>query len=572
MHRVGRQKRSLLRSPSNSQAVKALTELRGSFGSEQSAKKQALLRQLQRAELSTARAVLVLHETLCFLRAYPDDAVLLALVEKMLAGFSRRRDLRRHRAELADSGIAGTDLYYRFFAPSARWLSERHPGALSVDWTSFENEALLTARLPLLATYSETPALDELDFPVRSWVKRLSGPRQTDLEFLVQRIAHLGRSDAERDNFYDELDLLVRLKPGANTPSRTSAHLSGRPIHFQSQPLRRERPNLSKLLREPPRPVAAVDQKTGERLVSMAREAMVVRHRDLDAFVNADARDVRMYSCGDGLEIAVLGVKPTNRLLLEAVYGYLMLKNGVPIGYVLTSALFGSSEIAYNVFDPWRGGEAALLYGQVMAVTQQLYGSDTFTIFPYQLGGDGNSEGLKSGAWWFYQKLGFRAREPSVLALMNAELRRMKKDPKHRTSIRDLRHLSTANVFWSEKKVRDDIIGLFPIGEVGLAITDSLAARFGSDRERGEVVSEKEAAKLCGVKSLRAWTREEREAFRRWSPLVLALPGVSRWSAGERRQLGEVARMKGGHRESDFARALDGHRKLRAALRKLAGQ
>ena len=43
-----------------------------------------------------------------------------------------------------------------------------------------------------------------------------------------------------------------------------------------------------------------------------------------------------------------------------------------------------------------------------------------FTIYPYQLGDDGNQKGLASGAWWFYQKLGFRARDPQVLQLWSA--------------------------------------------------------------------------------------------------------------------------------------------------------
>ncbi len=44
-----------------------------------------------------------------------------------------------------------------------------------------------------------------------------------------------------------------------------------------------------------------------------------------------------------------------------------------------------------------------------------LFNVDTFTVYPYQLG-YGNDEGLKSGAWWFYQKLGFRARAPRCAA------------------------------------------------------------------------------------------------------------------------------------------------------------
>ncbi len=109
---------------------------------------------------------------------------------------------------------------------------------------------------------------------------------------------------------------------------------------------------------------------------------------------------------------------PERRLLLESVYGFLTLKNGVPVGYVLVSALFGSSEIAYNVFETFRGGESGRIYGKVLALTRQLFGPDVFTIFPYQLGGYGNPEALESGAWWFYQKLGFRPRAPHVVALM----------------------------------------------------------------------------------------------------------------------------------------------------------
>src|SRR5260221_8761885 len=46
------------------------------------------------------------------------------------------------------------------------------------------------------------------------------------------------------------------------------------------------------------------------------------------------------------------------RSLLESVYGFLTLKNGVPMGYVLTSALYHSAEVAFNVFDTFRGAEA----------------------------------------------------------------------------------------------------------------------------------------------------------------------------------------------------------------------
>ncbi len=551
--------------------LRAFAQTKGRFGGSTGAEKLLLLRALAATTLPNAKAVLALHEALCFLRAYPDDAAVLAQVKAMLDRFDERADLRRHRRQLRDSGLAGTTIRFGFFAATARWLSERFPGALQVVWPGFANADLLNQRLSLFATWPETPGLDEIDWPMRDWVRRLAGRDTTDADFLIRRSWRLGRSEQERETFYDELDLELDLRPGPGTPSRSRALLPRRAVHWQTTPLRRERPDLPQELRRRAKEVA-VDEAMGERIVTLVREAMVLRHRDLDAFAYGDPSDVRLFDCGEGLEFAVIGVIPERRLLLEAVYAYVTLKNGVPIGYVLTSGFFGSSEVAYNVFDPWRGGEAGLVYGRVLSVTKQLYGTDTFTIYPYQLGGEGNTEGLKSGAWWFYQKLGFRSRDPAVLALMERELAAMAKDKAHRTSIAVLKELAGENVYWSAGKARDDVLGVFPLANVGLAITDYLARRFGADRERGERVCAAEAAEMCGVRGWQKWANGECLWWRRWSPLILVLPGVARWSVDERKALVAVVRTKGGRRESDYVRLLDAHKKLRAALRRLAAE
>jgi hypothetical protein len=41
--------------------------------------------------------------------------------------------------------------------------------------------------------------------------------------------------------------------------------------------------------------------------------------------------------------------------VLEATYVYLVVKNGVPVGYLQGSGLGGWAEINYNIFPPWRG-------------------------------------------------------------------------------------------------------------------------------------------------------------------------------------------------------------------------
>jgi hypothetical protein len=548
--------------------LRHLEARRAEFGARAAAEKREALDRLARVRLSTAGEVLRLHDALCFLRAYPDDAALLARVTRLLAAFDQRADLRAHRRALENSGIAGTTTRFRFFHPTVEWLSERWPGRLRVDWDEFEHADRLETFFPLIAARAELPGVDEFEMPVRERVARMSGARATDAEFLAAGFRRAFPESEVREAMWDEMDPPLVLEPGDDTPARTRERLAAGPRAFQHAPLSRERPDLAAELARPPLAVRALGLGAGRRVVDLARACMVTRSRDLDAFSYGSAADVRMVDCGDGLTFACIGVVPQRRLLLEAVYAFLTLKNGVPIGYVLSSALYGSAEVAFNVFETWRGAEAGRVYGRAFAMIAHLFGADSFTIFPYQLG-EGNDEAIESGAWWFYQKVGFRPRDRGALRLMNAELARMKRRPAHRSTPATLRRLAAHNVYWHAGPPRDDVIGLIPLASVGLQTTKLIAGRFGADRTRAERECSREASALLGCDP-RRFSAGERAAWTAWCPVVLALTGLDTWSAGERAALVDVIRAKGGRRESDFVAAFDAHAKLRVALRALA--
>jgi hypothetical protein len=187
---------------------------------------------------------------------------------------------------------------------------------------------------------------------------------------------------------------------------------------------------------------------------------------------------------------------------------------------------------------------------------------------PYQLGDD-NEEAIESGAWWFYSKLGLRPKEPATLALMRRELAAMRRRPAHRSSPATLRRLARECLYFHAGAPRRDVIGLVDLGAIGLRVSDGLAARFGSDRPAAAAACEGEAAALLGVRT-RGWSASERLWLRRWAPLVLALPGVARWGAADRRDLAALIRLKGGRRESDYAVAARRHRRMWAALTAMA--
>ncbi|MHC4931016.1 MAG: hypothetical protein ACYTGV_02345 [Planctomycetota bacterium] len=550
-------------------ALQELESLKYDFGAEATARKVELLLLLERRRLPDSDSVHSFHELLCFLRAYPETAGLLEIAERIVTRFDARSDLRHHRRSLADTGIAGTVIHFRFFWLTAIWLARRWPKCLTIEWREFEHKGKLEGFLHLLLPYSESPVLDAFGHTPQGWLRSLKGPEETDAAFLIRRYQALKVETPLREKIYEDLDIPMVLSPGPTTPARSRERWEKSPIVFQEKPPARSRPNLRRAIGQAMPRVRPVDPKEGRRLIDLANGCMVPRHRDLLIFLYADEKDVRMVDFGDGLQLACMGAVPERRLVLESVYGCLTLMNGVPIGYVLCSAFFNSSEVAYNVFETFRGAGAAQVYARVLATIGQLFGADTFALDPYQLG-HGNREGQESGAWWFYYKLGFRPHDPGVRAMVREELAKMKSNPRHRTSIDRLDEMASEYMFLHLGPSRRDVLGHIDLGNIGAHISRYLAQRFGGLREQGIATCAEEAARLLGLRRPGALTPGERLAWKRWAPLVLTLPGVRRWTPAQKRALRDVIRAKGGRRETDFVRLFDRHPRLRRALLRLS--
>jgi hypothetical protein len=542
----------------------ALERSKDHYGAGCAGAKLALLGRLERAELRSARAVWRLHEVLCFLRAYPDDARVLAQVERMLARFSGRADLRRAREALTDSGIAGTPIRYRFFWSTLRWLARRWPDRIEIDRSESEVADKLASVLPLLVTWAEAAALKQLDPPAFAAIDRLRARGESAAAFFVRRIDAMPGDAFTREAFHDAIEPTYELKSGPDTPSRTRARHAAAPMAYQRQPLRHARPDLREELGRIYRAVRLASAREGGQLIELARGAMVTRSRDLDAFAYGNARDVRLVDDGGGLGFALIGVIAERRALIAATCGYLILHNGVPIGYGEAFVTGRSAVMTFNIFATFRGAEAAYTFARTLAMVRHMFGAESFSLDPYQLG-KGNDEAIASGAWWFYYKLGFRPLTADARRVLRRELARRRADPDHRSNAATLRALAKSHLLFDFDRSRSP--SLPPVAELGLRVCDSLATRVGGDRERVLEECSRETMRLTGVRSLRGFSAGERLAWQRWSPLVVfALPGVSRWSQAERREFARVIRAKGGRDENEFIARFAAHPKLERAL------
>jgi len=431
-----------------------------------------------------------------------------------------------------------------------RWLAARHPSLLTVDWRDPEFEPRLSAALPLLAGVAEAEAIRRLRLPAREAIERLRRRGETDAAYLIRRLAAIRGDDRVREATHDAIDLAYRLEGSPSGPSRTLAAYERARVAFDPPPVH-VRPDLRAEIARAPRATRRLARAEGARLIDLAREAMVTRSRDLDAFAYGDPADVRLVDDGGGLAFAMIGVTPARRLYLPAVYGALTLRNGVPIGYVQLDVLFGNAELSFNMFETFRGGEAGFVFARLLAAAHHELGASSFSIEPYQLG-RGNDEAIDSGAWWFYARSGFRPRERSVARLARAELAKRARDRDYRSSRSTLLALAEAHLHWAPDARRTGVVT--PIAAIGLAAA------------RHDGASERTAMRRLGVRSLRGWSAGERLWLRRWAPLIEAVPRIERWRVTERRALVALVRAKGGRRESDYVRLSEAHRHWSDAL------
>lgn len=553
--------------PPSEQCVEQLESWRTQFGAEAEATKITLLDALSGAFPQEASLLLRLHEALCFIKAYPDSPAVLHRVNRLLYEFADRPEVARARRKLDETGIITTTTVYPFSYPMACWLAQSYPAHVDIAWDCYADPAPLDRILVLLTTLAEHPGIDDEHVSSAEWLANAAGGGNAFVS-LINRFNTMSCDEMTRQSLYDSLALPLRLTLGKDFPSRTTAAINVKKPYYQREPLRRGAIDLRRELQRLPARRRLSRNETS-RLINLARACMAVRHRELEAFDYASPDDGFVYECGRGLRIVMIGLQPARRLFLESVYAGLLLKNGVPIGYTLASGLFESSEVAYNVFETFRGGESSWIFGRVLAVVYDLFRPTDFTVMRYQIGYE-NDEALSSGACWFYYNLGFEPRGRAVVNLLRAEREKLRRDPRYRSPRRVLRRLSRENIYFHLGEPRDELIGLFPYENIGHQVTRHIARAYGGDPIRAVQTATANVAQRLGVTDLSAWPSAEREAFRRWSVMIELFPDLDQWSSAQKRQLIRILRAKGGTHEARFVRLSNRHQRLRTSIYQLA--
>lgn len=548
--------------------VHRLFEIRNRFDSAASAEKLELLRLLDEIGLRTAADSRRLHTALCFIRAFPDTIAHYRQSRALLASFEKRVDdlPAAARSGLWDSGIIGTPVHYEFSYEVASWMARRGAGAVSIDWDEMGDTDRLDDLLAQLLLPAEEEYFDSGYVSSREWIELAAAATDgTDFDWLL---AQLGdeRMKPVWSALYNAAELQLIWDLRGATLSKSLNTMPVAPVKIRSRGMRKRLGNVKQEIIRPVDALNRLPPRAGSRLIDVAMASMAVRHRETIHFNFANPKEVYLADVGEGVSVAVFGLQPKYRYPLECTMGYLILSNGVPVGYGGASALFRQVNTGINIFDEYRGSEASYLWLQVMRVYHHLTGCTRFIANPYQFGGD-NAEALESGAFWFYYRLGYRPVLPGVRQLAQREWRRMRRNKAHRSDVRSLRRLTSCDMHLTLPGARAaDLFEERWIETSSLLATEALAATGCATRAEAVDRVANDVARDLDLQGLGRWSPEERLGFSRIAPFVAAT-GLASWPAGAKRSMRKLLRAKGGKFEADYARLLSEHEHFLSAIR-----
>jgi len=572
-----------------------LDELKSRFGSHEQRTIERLLSRLPRLRFTDAEALLRYHEILLFLRAYPHSERTLRLANTELSDFARRvKQLEASGVDLSAldspevSGIAGRHVTDTFTYPIVRWLVKPRgqQGRVVLDWDWFEDENRLAETWPRFIPLLEEDASVEANVPYERWLQSVTATSVEnrsvkDLVWLIQRFESLPKTEKEKAELYDAQKLYVRWTP-AYRATRTGMRLAiskGAKVFYHHGPLIQRRDvSLQRELENPPTTLKRLSSKQGEAILDMTRAASTVRYRELYGFTHGDPERVFQTNLGRGVEVFIVGVPAGKRLPLRAYHAAMIFKNGAPVGYFEGLSLFERLESGFNLYHTFRDGETAWLYARILNIFRHLLGVTAFSLDPYQIGYE-NEEGVESGAFWFYRKLGFRPTNPDVMKLVVNEEKKIASRSNYRTSRRTLRKLAAGPMIFELDKIPDKSPDMSKLGDwdrfcvrnIGLAVAARMGSKFGGNAERFRAEAVKKLNGVLGL-SQRDWQAAELSALSDFAVTLYLVEDLHRWSDKEKQALVRVVRVKAGRDESGYLQLMQKHARLRNAMIKLGSQ
>jgi len=386
-----------------------------------------------------------LHQTLLCILAYSNNKVMFDFVNvalfKLVLGIEQNLTLQ---TRLVGTGIYQTPIECNFSFEKVCFIIEKLPNQVSIHSANSTIETQ-KASLKLVLPFVEYAKIHEgeKDFKTRI-LFFTSCKTQTDLEWLIQSIQQTNLPNETKAFIYNQLGIFIQWKVYDLDSSVSFLRGPSLLIYFHTKPLNKKINFENTIKRQLPTPVK-LTVKEKHSIIDSAKMTLFYLYRETEPFKNANTEDITLFQLDNGISIALYGSSVAKRYSLESYIGYLVFKNNIPASYG-GGWLFGERcQFGINILEAFRGGESSLIICELLRVYHQQFGATCFVVKPYQFGLH-NAEAIKTGAFWFYYKFGFRPENQDLKELAHKEEKEKLTNPKYKSTTATLKQYTKSNL------------------------------------------------------------------------------------------------------------------------------
>lgn len=387
------------------------------------------------------------HDALLFTLAYPESKTIQDLAVKEMIRLAKHLNNSdgRVRDQFILSGIANTQTDGAFSLSLIKWMLLEYGKDVTLhshDKNGVHPKDVFKYIFPEM----EFELLADEKLNAAQWMNKANGIKDKHqlLCWIVNQVESIKCNSLLKDQLFESLKIYVTIN-GSNTRfSRSFGNILPKNTHYHSSGILKKFDELAIIQKKLPK-VKSLNKAEKNGIINSARTALALLNREADPITYCHENGLVFYELEHGVSIALFTMLPERRLPLESYVGFMMYKNGYPMAYG-GGWLFGNRTLlGINIFEAFRGGESAFVFAQLLRTYKQAFGANYFEVEPYQFGKN-NPEGIKSGAFWFYYRFGFRPVNSELYELSNSEAEKIKSNKSYRSTTDTLKKFTAGNV------------------------------------------------------------------------------------------------------------------------------
>ncbi len=499
------------------------------------------LEKCSQQKLSSIKLIKTYHDQLLFLSAYSENKEIFRLAQDELNRISdaiiQLSDQKKE--QISNSGMPFTEIQGTYSFVLMKWLIKNFPNNVSIhsfDETGVHPKELLKYRLNEM----EFECIGNDTLSKTKWIQLTSGFKKPkdQLKWLLSEFENLKIDTVFKEQLFESLKLYIRINPADIQFSRSYGTVPIKEHYYHSKGLLKKFDEPALINQKLPSPLKLSEEEK-QVYVDKARVALILLNRETDPITYGEAKDCLVYNLEHGLTIALYCIRPALRLTVESYVGFMMFKNGYPMSYG-GAWLFGQrSLIGINIFEAFRGGESAFVFAQLLRTYSQAFGATQFEVEPYQFG-KGNPEGIKSGAFWFYYRFGFRPIDTKLAQLAEQEASKIAAAKGYRSAYDTLKQFTKSNLLVNFKPTQ---VSIKPL-QISYFITSVIASQFKGSRVEAEKYCKGLLQKELTINYQRL-NAEEKIGFDKLSHFCVFCLNLNKLKANHRVQLKTLILQKG---------------------------